>query len=176
MVVRDTTSVTAVFRKLEKKRHWDNPTWLESREVQADAMKCLKTSQNKLSVYVLDRPDEQVERVVAALAASRKYLVCMDIAILPKDMLEKCDLQLETFQGDTPDSRVNEWHQHLTKLTLEKITRLATEIKCSGELKRFQITQVGGAIKHALDANYIDRGFVERNQELAKSLKKRGFM
>ena len=101
----------AVLRKLEQKRHWDSQSWLSQGDVQADVAKCLSTDGNTLSVYVLDKPKEQLDRVVAALAAGRDYLVRFDLAIAPENILDKCGIVRASSSGDTLDRQVNEWHQ-----------------------------------------------------------------
>lgn len=160
-----------ILRKLSQKRHWDNAPWLERGDMQADVTKCLATGENKLSVFVLDEPNEQVERVVAALAVMRENLAQLDPAVAPEGILEECGIQWASTQGKTPDFEVNEWHQDLIKLTIAKITRLAVAIKLKGQIKRYNYKQVAEAIKHSLDANYIGAERMGRN--LAHSPQKR---
>lgn len=160
-----------IFRKLSQKRHWDRMQWLEPHETQADAAKCLMTSENQLSIFVLDSPDDQTERVVAALAVTRDNLTHLDLAIAPQEVLARCGIRHDRARGKTPDSEVNDWHENLIELTVEKIARLAVGIKSEGKIMRYNIKKVGAAIQQSLDANYI---VVEHiNGSMIQSLKNR---
>lgn len=159
--------MSVIFRKLERKRHWDDKPWLEIGDVQADSTKCFETDENKLSVFVLDKPDQQIERVVAALAANRDYLCELDLAIVPEKALELCAIRRDNIQGETPDSEVNEWHKDFIELSISKIACLATAIKREGQIKRYQPKKVAEAIKFSLEANYFD--ISNLNQKLLES-------
>ena len=88
-----------IFRKLSQKRHWDDTQWLEPHETQADAAKCLMTSENRLSIFMLVSPDDQTERVVAALAVTRDNLAHLDLAIAPQEVLARCGIRHDKAQG-----------------------------------------------------------------------------
>ena len=163
-----------ICRKLNQKRHWDDLPWLGPQDTQADAFKCLMTKQNRLSVFVLDKPDDQTERVVAALAVTRDNLAPLDLAIAPEEVLVRCDIRRDKIQGETPDSWVNGWHEDLVELTVAKITRLAAAIKSEGEIRRYNLKKVETAIQQSLEANYI--GAEHINGRLVQSLRKREFI
>ena len=166
--------MTIICRKLSQKRHWDGEPWLGPQETQADAVKCLMTSQNRLSIFVLDKPDDQTERVVAALAVTRDALAHLDLAIAPEEVLVQCDIRRDSVPGQTPDPKVNGWHEDLVELTVAKIARLASAIKSEGEIRRYNLKKVGTAIQQSLDADYI--GAEDINGKLVQSLRKRGII
>jgi len=166
--------VATVFRKLRQKRYWDGTSWLGPGETQADAAKCLETIENKLSVFLLDDPDDQVGRVVAALAVTRDYLVNFDLAIAPADVLEHCGVRWNQAQGRTPDAQVNVWHKDLVDLTITKVACLANAIRCEGKIRRYSQKKVETVIRHSLDADYIVVRDI--NSEMTKSLQKRGII
>ena len=151
-----------IFRKLSQKRHWDGTQWLGPHETQADAAKCLMTSQNRLSIFVLNAPDDQTERVVAALAVTRDSLAHLDLAMAPEDVLARCGIRRERAQGQTLDPEVNGWHEDLIELTVAKIARLAAAIKSEGKIMRYNMRKVGAAIRQSLDANYIGAERIDR--------------
>lgn len=166
--------MSALFRKLSQKRHWDAESWLEPGDIQADAAKCLATSENKLSVFVLEQPDEQVERVVAALAVTRDSLAHLDTALAPEEILARCGIRRDEVPGQTADFKVNEWHQDLVELTVMKVARFAAAIRGGGEIKRCNWKKVGAAIRQSLNAGYIGPEHV--NGQLFQSLKRRGIL
>lgn len=164
--------MTTIFRKLSQKRHWDRPPWLGAGDCPADAVKCLETEENELSVYRLEDSDVQTDRVVAALALTRDNLAHVDLAIAPEKVLESCGIQHEKVPAKTPDSEVNDWHLDLVKLTVAKIAELATAIRTEGRIKRYQKAEVKAAIQKSLKTESID---VERiKPKLVQSLKKDG--
>ena len=163
-----------VCRKLSQKRYWDGLTWLGAQEVQADAVECLMTRQNRLSVFVLDRVDDRTERVVAALAVTRDSLAHLDLAIAPEEVLARCDIRRDRVQGQTPDPGVNDWHEDLVELTAGKIVRLAAAIKSEEEIGRYNLKKAGAAIRQSLDEDFI--GAEHINGNLVQSLRRRGIV
>ena len=164
--------MTTIFRKLSQKRYWDRTPWLGADDAQADTPRCLKTNENRLSIFVLEEPEVQMERVVAALALSRDSLAHLDLAIAPETVLEVCRIQGDRVQAKTPDSEVNEWHIDLVELTATKIAELARAIKSEGEIKRYNLGDVKEAIRKSLNTNYIVAEQI--NGKLVQSLEKKG--
>ncbi len=164
--------MATIFRKLSQKRYWDRVSWLDTSDIQSDAAKCLLTKENRLSVFILEEPTVQMERVIAALALSRDNLAHLDLAIAPENVLELCQIQRDKVHADTLDSEVNEWHLDLIELTVAKIAKLATAIRNEGEIKRYNETEVKKAIQKSLNADCIIAEQINGN--LIKSLQKRG--
>ena len=162
--------MAVVVRKLKQKRHWDNVPWLPHNDTQADVMQCSTTKTNTLSVYVLEEPDWQVERVIAALALTRDNIAHMDVAVVPDRVLTQCDIGKRVLQGDTPDSEVNSWHQDLVGLTIGKVARLAVAIKTQGKIDRYPVSKVKEAIKRSMSANCIGKERVR--ERMTESLRK----
>ena len=163
--------MAVVLRKLSQKRHWDDMAWLEQGDTQADVVKCLSPMDNRLSVYMLDHPARQVDRVVAALALTRDHLAHMDLAVIPDRILEDCRIQRASNEGDTPDPAVNEWHLDLVELSVAKIARFAGAIKAHARIERFNCRKVAQAIGHSVTSNFIGKEYVSK--EMAQSLKRR---
>lgn len=163
--------MAAFLRKLSQKRHWDDRAWLDQGDTQADVVKCLYPADNRLSVYLLDQPAGQMERVVAALALTRDHLSHMDVAVIPDSVLEECSIQSASMEGETPDPAVNQWHIDLVELSIAKIARLAVAIKARAQIERFSCRKVAQAIGQSVSANFIGREWVSK--EMAQSLKKR---
>lgn len=170
--------MSIIFRKLAQKRHWDNKPWIEQgdvqADVQADVVNCLRTKENKLSVFMLDGSSDQVTRVVAALALTRDSLANFDLAIAPVDILAQYGIRADRAPGQTPDPEVNGWHQDLVDLTILQLARLAVTIRSKGEIKRYNLKKVGEAIQLSLNGNHIQTENINRN--LKSSLTKYGIV
>ena len=164
--------MTTIFRKLSQKRHWDRPPWLGAGDSQADAAKCLRTEENKLSVFRLEDSDVQTERVVAALALTRDNFAEVDVAIAPEKVLEACGIQHAKVPARTPDSEVNDWHLDLVELTVAKIAELATAIRTEGRIRRYYPADVRAAIQKSLRTDYIAVECIK--PKLVQSLKRHG--
>ena len=161
-----------LFRKLNHKRHWDHHPSHAHGDVQADAMKCLVTSRNTLSVYLLEDTDQQKDRVVAALAVTRDYLADFDLVVVPDDTLRTLGITRIDNPGDTLDHEVNQWHYDLVDLTVMQLARLAVAIKRCGTIERYNRARLLDTIRTSLDANFIDRQRIP--DTLADSLRRKG--
>ena len=166
--------MTMIFRKLCKKRNWDCPEWMGEEEAPADAAKCLETHSNTLSIYVLADPDEQLDRVVAALALTRNHLGEFDLAVAPEPILTECGLTIEDKQGDTPDLEVNHWHRDISQLTLGKVAQLAASIRVRGSIVRYQEKQVENAIRTSVNSEYVRSNRIPPT--LVTSLERKGIL
>ena len=164
--------MTTIVRMLSQKRHWDNKQWLGTNDAQGDTTKCLLTKENKLSIFLLEEPSVQIERVVAALALNKENISNIDLAIAPEKVLATCGIDRDKVQANTPDIEVNEWHLDLVELTVNKIAKFATTIKREGEIKRYHEAYVKKAIQKSLNTDYIATAKISGN--LIRSLKKRG--
>ena len=164
--------MTSIFRKLNQKRHWDGVQWLSAGDVQSEAIKCLRTLENELSVYVLEKPEVQMDRVVAALALTRDSVAHLDLAIVPEALLDTCEIERVRTKANTPDSLVNEWHLDLVELTVCKIAIFASSIKNKGKIQRYCESRVEMAIQQSLATDFIA---VEKiNEKMIQSLERHG--
>lgn len=164
--------MTTIFRKLSQKRYWDRIPWLGASDIQGDAANCLMTKENRLSVFLLEEPDVQIERVVAALALTRDSLVNLDLAIVPENVLELCGIQQDRVQAETSDSEVNKWHLDLVELTIAKIAKLASAIRNEGEIRRYNPADVKTAIQKSLNTDYVVADQIDA--KLIQSLERKG--
>lgn len=159
--------MSIIFRKLAQKRHWDGKPWTEQDDVQADVVNCLRTKENKLSVFMLDGSSSQIARVVAALAVTRDSIANLDLAIAPSDILAQCGIRTDRAPGQTPDPEVNNWHQDLVDLTILQLARLAVAIRSKGQIKRYNLKKVEEAIRLSLNDNYIQTERINKNLQFS---------
>lgn len=131
--------------------------WLSAEELQADAIGDLRSSDNKLSLYLIDEADDaETLRVVAALAANRERIANVDFALVDVEHLRSIDVSIEESSGDTADSHVNSLHRDLIKLSATQIFKLANHIYDKQLLKRINQGKVEESIKSSLRAQQLD--------------------
>ena len=163
-----------ILRKLDQKSYWYSQEWLKEGDVQSlAASRCLATQQNSLSIFIVQGDEQQVDRVVAALALTRQYLGHVDVAIVSEQVLEDCNITRTTkVEATTPDSEVNSWHADLVQLSVTNVSDLAKAIKSHGEISRFFKADVKRAIKTSLTNQWVNTDRIE--DKLRVSLKKKG--
>jgi len=145
------------IRKSKWYKHREVP-WLPTGKVQADALGDLKTEDNKLSVWHVEDDRSNLERVVAAFAASRECISNFDYALVDEATLLKLNVKMETTPGLTPDDEVNgRWHRDLCEMTADKLLALAMAIAAKGERKRLGEKEVRGLIRQAIEKKRIDQ-------------------
>ncbi|MCY4238613.1 MAG: hypothetical protein OXC93_09705 [Rhodospirillaceae bacterium] len=154
----------SVLRKLDRKSRWLREGEEAENEASppADALRCLKSEQNTLSVFFVS-DDEDVERAAAAMAASREGLDPFDYALLTEEALAFLQEQLEDTAGDTKDDTVNEWHRDLAKLRVNHVSELANTIYAQGDIKRFTPGEVKRIVRAAVEHGFISDDDVHPN-------------
>ena len=149
-----------VIRKITYSKWWRNPKvqWLGHGELQADALRDIRTQEAKLSVFVTTDAISS-DRVVAAIAANRNSLQNIDFALLDKRSLELKGFAVEPSPMDrTHDCGVNSVHHDIVDLTPHTLLELAEFIACEVSLRRaaYGKDKVAELMVCSIDAEYID--------------------
>lgn len=151
------------LRGIRRARWFRHPAipWLPPGQLQADALLDLKTEGNSLSVYRIEDNRSNLERVVAALAASRDDPVNFDYALLEEAAVQELNILIETPPGDTPDEAVNRaWHRDLSQLTVDQLVELAKAI-VAGVRDRVPQKRIMELLQRSLRDGLLDRGRVK---------------
>lgn len=118
----------SVLRAITYSKWWKNPgvPWLLPGELQADALRDIRTTSSALSVYLIT---EKIPfgRVIAALAAKKDSLSRVDYVLLELDFLKSQGFALCSTpdHGKTFDNDVNKIHYDIVNLSPLKLYQLA---------------------------------------------------
>ena len=147
-----------ILRKLDRKAAFYPQAWLGRDDVQADALKNLRTQGNKLSVWQVDSDRANLNRIIAALAAARDTLDKLDYALIEEQSLTGLGLQCIPERGGSFDDDANSrWHQDLRCLTGSSLLGLARLIRAQAELNRVSKADVATMIIDSIETGFIDR-------------------
>jgi hypothetical protein len=122
--------VTLVLRLIRQPR-WDAPgkyDWLGEGDIPADLLADFATSENCLSVWLVEDDKKDLDDVVAALAASREKIDKLDYVLFTQDHLDAVGAEVCTRTGSTPDEQVNGRHRDLIHLSAAKVLALTTRV------------------------------------------------
>lgn len=107
--------------------------WLERNDVPADPVGDLKTSQNRLSVWVVADDRSNIERIVRAIAIGRDKVDHMGYVLFDSTLLSDIGTTAEPIPGNTLDDGANDWHRDLVDLSGNKLIALTRMILTRGE-------------------------------------------
>ncbi len=146
--------MTLILRMIRQHR-WDQPVksnWLDDDDVPADPMADFaSTSENRLSVWLIDEDMENLKQVVAAMAAARERRDKLDYVLFPWDYLDGARITCEEVLGDTPDDQANVWHRDLVELSANKVVALTKMVwKQDNDPKRINKTEAKELIVDAV--------------------------
>lgn len=168
--------MTRLVRKLEQKIWLDKEIakkegWLKDGAVCADALRNLKTSDNKLSVFSL-RQDSDLLRIVSALVASPRGISVpdSDYVVFDQSLIDELGIETELTKGKTLDVEVNELHIDLTKLSGEKIVRFAEKLQDCGQIGRFRKKEVAKTLSQLLTTGVLHESALSK--DLLESIRK----
>ena len=138
------------FLRSVRQARWHRPQWTDedNNSKQADVADDLKTWGNRLSVYMLETP-QQLDDTVAALAATRETLSNFDYVEIDTDTLQESQLEYDQTQGETPSTVVNQRHYDFVRLTLDKLVEIAQSIP-EHEVHRIPRRKVSNLIEDAV--------------------------
>jgi len=162
-------AMNILLRKLDKKIWLDPQIAARLGSLQADALKNFKTTENKLSVFIVADGDKDLDRILTALASTRDSVDILDYALFEASILEKAGIKYDSnVQGATADNDVNRLHIDLINLTAKQIFDLADFIQNNGELKRITGSQVKKMLLVAIRNKTLDNAKI--NKKLSKEL------
>jgi hypothetical protein len=138
--------VTLVLRLIRQPR-WDSPgkyDWLAEGDIPADPLADFaNTSENCLSVWLVDDDKKELDDVVAALAASREKADKLDYVLFTESHLKLTGIEVSATRGSTPDEHVNGRHRDLSHLSAAKVLALTTRVWNENlELRRIDESRV----------------------------------
>lgn len=153
-----------LLRTVRENRWYKAPAaaWLERGDVPADPIGDLATSQNALSVWLVEPDRSNLERVVRAVAIGKQKVDSAGWVIFDSDLLGPLGIGMVEAPGGTKDEAANAWHRDLVDLSGNKLIALAKTILERGE---------SGTIPKKRIAQLIEDGI--RNNELPDSLRGR---
>jgi len=151
--------VPLVLRKIRKSKWYRHPgvTWLATGDLQADALGDLQTNSNKLSAYLIEDDNSNLDQVVTALAANGDFISNLDYALLDIQALSELGIKTKHTQGETLDTEVNAWHLDLIELSAQKIMGLADAILKEADRQRFQKKRLVRLVATAVASECVDR-------------------
>lgn len=128
-----------MLRRLDNRRRWDKVDlpWLGQGEIPADPMADLKTNENKLSVYYVEKNQSNLNDVIEAIAATRNFPDRFDYLLFDEEICSELKIEVRDTKGETPNEEVNKkWHRDLAELSADKLLELAKVVYEKGETHR----------------------------------------
>jgi hypothetical protein len=118
--------------RLIRQSRWDSPgtyDWLAAGDIPADPLADFaNTTENSLSVWFLRDDRQDLDDLLAALAASREKADKLDYVVFTEKHLKDAEIDVSAAIGRTPDERVNGQHRDLTRLSAAKVVSLVTKV------------------------------------------------
>lgn len=165
--------MTYLLRKIDNKVNWDQEPeelkWLYG-EIPADLLNDFSTKDNRISVYELDQDQENLERIIAALASNREKADKLDFIIVKKKIIENLDISMEQKNGATPDFEVNGFHIDLAFLTGNKLNKLAREFWLNGEIYRYTPPRILKIIANSFNNGHIPVEHIKKQESIFTKL------
>lgn len=125
-----------VLRKLDRKLWLDPQYSRRLGSLAADAVKNFRTSENSLSVFLVEDNSAHITRVLAAVVSVSSRISEADYALFDISILSALGVTYEKEEGETADAKVNMQHLNLVNLTAQQILMLAERIQTSGRIDR----------------------------------------
>jgi len=152
--------VPLILRKIRKAKWYRSEAvpWLAKEDLQADALVDLATKGNRLSVFVVEDDQSNLERIIAGIAANCDFISDFDYALFAQEALDEVKINAEDTSGETPDRVVNSWHRDLVELSAANIFALAKVIATKAERKRVLSKRVLELVALAVASGQIERG------------------
>jgi len=163
-------------RKISRSK-WASKPYLKPDAIRADAVtNCLKTTDDRLSLWRCEDDQQDVDQVFLALATGSKIskIDTMHVVVLPEKELEEAGLLTEAEGGDTAVQDLQSRHVDLVCLDLDKLgtlaRMLASRIKNSQVVSRSE-KQIKTLVREAVGEGRVQQDDLSEQlrQELTAS-------
>ncbi len=127
-------------RKINKAK-WDNTSinYLKLEEIRADAVTlCTKTKEDSLSLWLCSLQEEDIKKVVLALASNMQEIDAIHLVLISTEELQNNEIAIDHSPGNTPFEDFNKNHRNVIHLNMSKLCRFASLIKTNLELQTEQ--------------------------------------
>lgn len=103
------------------------PSWVRGGEAPGDPVIDLVTVNNELSLWEVDDEQANLDRVIAAMAATRDTLDEFAFILVDRQHIDALALPFARQAGESPDDFANEnWHHNLPQGTASMVSTLTT--------------------------------------------------
>jgi hypothetical protein len=147
--------VPYIIRKITRSK-WDSRAGLAIGETPADVAADLRTTENKLSVWLCNTPPDHAEGddIVLALATAGDRIDRVDIAWVDRVELEQLGLPLVPSPGRTPVTDLQSQHEDVVRLDIVRLGALAKVLERAiqnNQVRRVSAQQVTKLIRSAIE-------------------------
>ena len=124
-------AMTLALRVIRQSR-WEKTSDFDAvaeTDIPADALADFAgTKENKLSVWLVDDDLQELNGLLAALAAVREKCDPLDYLLFPTGHFAALEIKVSTEPGATPDEHANGLHRDLIRLSAAKVLALTTRV------------------------------------------------
>jgi len=165
--------VPQFLRVLQQQRWMDlQHDWLGEDEIPADPVGDLRTTDNKMSVWMLAEESLNLPRIVSALGANRDKLDKLDLALLDSDELSAIGIQTRQSEGDSADEMLNRsFHYDLVEISADKLVNLAKAIIRANRFERVQREDVKRYIACAVKNGWVQEDALRLKSDEIKKVR-----
>jgi hypothetical protein len=162
--------VPFLLRRSDDKRRWDAPSWLPAGESPAAPFKDLSTTHaSQLSVWSIDDERSNLNRIVAALAASRDHIDKFDYFLIDERDAAGLRIEIETRAERCADEEASRlWHRNMLKLTASQLHGLVRSAYATPRTGRILEPIVESMLRAGIGSSQLQRALV--NSTLLQSL------
>lgn len=161
--------MSLLVRKIDRSKWRLEGRNVEREHIPADALtNCMKTKQNRLSVWEIDSGD-LIDEAALAIVASGQHIESIDLVALSREQLSQNRIGMSRSPGLTPVGDLKEKHMDLSDLTYGKLGVIAYQIAqviVENRVKRYTKVHLKAILKDAVTNGRVDV------DELDESIKK----
>jgi hypothetical protein len=149
----------ALLLRVLTKPKWVRPAGMLADDIPADVLSDLRSTNNMLSVWMVEANGDGLDVAITALASARARLDKLDYALIDEAILPEIAIRCVRSEGNSPNITANgSAHRDLTELTVQNVSQLARRIM---PLEKQRVTEA--RVKRLL-LDALERGVLDRNR------------
>ena len=146
-----------LIRKINKAK-WFQIDIMNDDDVSADAItNCLRTTENTLSVWNVEK-EEDIDEAVLAIVSAQDHIETIDVIILNSDKIEEYNVNIVASSGNTPIESLQQIHRDLSDLTFSKLGLIKDHIVeriRNNKIKRYTKTNLKKLLLAAIEKGIL---------------------
>ena len=130
--------------------------WLDTDDVEADAVSDLRTRDNTLSIFEIEN-ETMAKRAIATVSAGSTSHNYIGYIMFDDDFLNRLTIEIDDEKGHTNDTEVDLWHRNIINLSGKKLVQLGIALKQQDNFQFLLPDELIDILCHSIQQGFLKR-------------------
>ena len=146
-----------LYREIRLPRWIINPSLALESDFPCDCFGDLATSSSKLSFWLQEQGEQEIEDIAVAVAANKQTVRQVELLGIEPKVVTEIGVALDHASGTSNFGHANSLHRDVSNLSAFKLVRLANRMVALGQIRSFLPKKVAQLLRKRIDSGLLDQ-------------------